>query len=150
MEDNPRLKAFARRMRTEPAPTELRLWRLLRGRRLSGFKFRRQHWFGPLFVDFYCPSAKLVIELDGDSHAAKGAPEADRERQAALESLGLTVLRFWNAEVFENEDGVLEAIWQACVAGSAKRYRPSPATTDGRDDLSPHGGGEVLCGVDMR
>lgn len=121
MEDNPRLKAFARRMRREPAPAEQRLWRLLRDRRLSGFKFRRQHWRGPYITDFYCAAARLVIELDGDSHTEDGAVEADRERSAFLESRGLRVLRFWNAEVYENEDGVLEAIWQACVAGSAGR-----------------------------
>ena len=91
------------------------VWRLLRGRRLSGFKFRRQHWFGPYITDFYCPAAKQVIELDGDSHAADGAAEADHERQAFLESLGLRVLRFWNTEVYENEDGVIETIWQFCT-----------------------------------
>lgn len=124
MEDNPRLKAFARRMRREPAPTEQRLWRLLRGQQMSGFKFRRQHWFGPYIADFYCPAAKVVVELDGDSHAMEGAAEADRERQAFLESLGLRVLRFWNTEMHENEDGVLTAIWQACVERSVKAKKP--------------------------
>lgn len=134
MQDNPRLKAFARRMRKEPAPTEQRLWRLLRGRRMAGFKFRRQHWFGPYIADFYCPAAKLVIELDGDSHAADGAVEADRGRQAYLESLGLTVLRFWNAEVFENEDGVLTAIWQTCVEGETKGKKAMSPPDDQRKD----------------
>lgn len=124
MQDNPRLKAFARRMRKEPALTEQRLWRLLRGRRITAFKFRRQHWFGPYIADFYCPAANLVIELDGDSHAADGAAEADRERQTYLESLGLTVLRFWNAEVYENEDGVLTTICQSCMEGSSKSNQP--------------------------
>lgn len=95
---------------------------------MAGFKFRRQHWFGSYITDFYCPSAKLVIELDGDSHAENGAAEADNERQAYLESLGLTVLRFWNAEVYENEDGVMTAIWQACVEGSTKAKNPPHPT----------------------
>jgi len=135
MQDNPHLKAFARRMRKEPAPTEQRLWQLLRGRSMSGFKFRRQHWFGPYIADFYCPTAKLVIELDGDSHAETGAAEADRERQAYLESLGLTVLRVWNSEVYENEDGVMTAIWQACVRGCAKVKNP-PQPSDERNGLN--------------
>jgi ATP-dependent helicase HrpA/adenine-specific DNA-methyltransferase len=114
MHDEPRLKAFARRMRREPTPSEKRLWQILRGRRFAGFKFRRQHWFAPYIAVFYCPAAMLVVEMDGDSHAENGAAEADAERQAFLESLGLKVPRFWDAELFENEDGVLETIWWEC------------------------------------
>jgi very-short-patch-repair endonuclease len=112
---------------------------------MDGFKFRRQHWFGQFIADFYCPAAKLVVELDGDSHAADGAVEADRERQTYLESLGLTVLRFWNAEVFENEDGVLTAIWQACVEGVAKAKKPPHPPGALRDPATspPPCGGEV-------
>ena len=66
MQDNPRLKTFARRMRREPTPTEKRLWSRVRNHRLGGFKFRRQHWLGSFILDFYCPEAALVVELDGD------------------------------------------------------------------------------------
>ncbi len=114
MQDNPRLKTFARRMRHEPSPAEKRLWSKLRDRRLSGWKFRRQHWLGPYILDFYCPDAELAVELDGDSHALNGAEEADRERTAYLEAHGLKVIRFWNHHVHEDEDWVLVTIRQTC------------------------------------
>ena len=68
MDTDPRLLEFARRMRREPSPAEDAMWRLLRNRRLAGFRFRRQHPIPPYITDFYCSVAKLVIELDGDTH----------------------------------------------------------------------------------
>lgn len=113
--DNPRLREFARAMRKEPTPAEKALWRLLRNRRLSGFKFRRQHPFGPYILDNYCVRAKLVVELDGDSHATPDGQAGDRERDAYLAANGILVLRFWNGDVHDNAEGVLDTIARTCA-----------------------------------
>ncbi len=101
----------ARRMRKAPTRAEAAMWKLLRDRRLSGLKFRRQHAFGRFIVDFYCPSANLVVEIDGAIHDAQ--PGHDYERQTVLESLGLTVIRFTNDEVLSSPGTTLDAIIKA-------------------------------------
>jgi very-short-patch-repair endonuclease len=101
-------RSRARAMRGAPTDTELRLWRLLRDRRLSGFKFRRQVPVGPYIVDFLCVGAKLIVEADGSQHAES---LRDAIRDAYLESHGWKVLRFWNNEVSQNREGVLETIF---------------------------------------
>jgi very-short-patch-repair endonuclease len=115
MPADPRLIAFARLMRREPSPTEKLAWRLFRLRRLAGFRFRRQHLIPPYIADFYCAAARLVVEFDGDSHI--GQEENDRIRQQFLESQGLRVMRFWNVELFDDADAVVETVYRACVAG---------------------------------
>ncbi len=94
-------------MRGAPTDAELRLWRLLRDRRLNGVKFRRQVPVGPYIVDFLCVGAKLIVEADGSQHAES---PRDKARDTYLASQGWTVLRFWNNEVIQNRDGVLETI----------------------------------------
>jgi very-short-patch-repair endonuclease len=91
-------------LRKSSTPQEIILWSRLR-RSALGFKFRRQHSIGPYIVDFYCPEKKLIVELDGWQHNEQ--VEHDTERTAFLESLGLSVLRFWNDEVNENLDNVI-------------------------------------------
>ncbi|MCS7301595.1 MAG: rRNA maturation RNAse YbeY, partial [Fimbriimonadales bacterium] len=105
------LKPLARQKRREPTPAEKRLWKYLRNRQLLGFKFRRQHTIERFIVDFYCPEAKLVIEVDGEIHDY--TPEEDRIRQAFLEFNGFRVLRFRNEEVFYQIQDVLKRIRQA-------------------------------------
>ena len=126
MAADPRLIEFARRMRREPTPAEETLWRLLRNRRLAGFKFRRQHPIGPYIADFYAASAALVIELDGDSHATDEGKENDRIRHAYLESLGLLVVRFWNFEVKEDAEAILERLGSLCAERQGNRRRVTP------------------------
>jgi len=100
---------------------ERRLWSRLRGDRL-GLRFRRQHAFDRrCILDFYAPSVKLAVELDGSQHAIDVAKDAARTRH--LVARGVTVLRFWNNEVLENADGVVIAIL-AVVARLVSR--PSP------------------------
>jgi primosomal protein N' (replication factor Y) len=82
------------------------LWRVLRDRQL-GWRFRRQFMIGPYVADFACPEARLVIEADGGQHAQPG--DYDR-RDAFLERSGWRVLRFWNNEILQNRDGVLQRI----------------------------------------
>jgi very-short-patch-repair endonuclease len=91
-------------------------------------------------VDFYCAEATLVLELDGESHLTSVA--SDRVRQRYLERHGLKVLRFWNTEVFDDLDAVLEAIWNECErrAGNASKSLTAPAPHP--QPLSPEGRGE--------
>lgn len=86
------------------------LWSRLRSKQLKGYKFRRQYSIGFYIVDFYAPKAKLVIEVDGESHMGEQAEMRDESRQEYIESLGITCLRFTNWDVYENIDGVLEAV----------------------------------------
>lgn len=93
-----------------PEPKRV-LWNLLRGRRLDGYKFKRQFGILNYIVDFYCPEVKLVIEIDGDSHYLDvEAIKKDQTRDEGLKKLGITVLRFTNLEVMRNTEGVFEKI----------------------------------------
>jgi very-short-patch-repair endonuclease len=102
----------ARRMRHEPTKVEMKLWQKLRRRQLGGYKFRRQHPIGNYIVDFYCAETKLIVEVDGDIHAHQEAYDA--ERTADLEALGYQVIRFWNGQILQEMDGVLEVILREC------------------------------------
>jgi very-short-patch-repair endonuclease len=95
-------------LRHNQTEAETRLWRVLRMHQLNGVHFRRQHAIGPYIVDFCSPSHKLIIELDGGQHLDQ--QEYDAERTAYLEAKGYHVLRFWNNEVMENLDGVVQVI----------------------------------------
>jgi very-short-patch-repair endonuclease len=86
----------ARRLRREQTDEEKELWRSLRAGRFAGFKFRRQHPLGKYFLDFYCPTAKLSIELDGFQHGLPEQRQRDEEREKFLASEGVEELRFWN------------------------------------------------------
>ena len=86
------------------------LWQYLKGKQLSGYKFRRQYSVGAFIVDFYCIEAKLAIELDGDSHFEEGVAGYDQKRQRFIENLGIRVLRFTNHEIYFDLDNVLEVI----------------------------------------
>ena len=101
-----RLTPIARRLRRDSTDAEHRLWYYLRGRRFEGTKFTRQFPIGPHVADFACRAARLVIELDGGHHSEAG----DAERTRTIESFGYRVIRFWNNDVLENTDGVLEVI----------------------------------------
>lgn len=101
-------------LRHNATQPEQKLWSVLRGKQL-GVKFRRQQGIGHYIVDFYCPERQLVIEIDGDSHFTDDAQAYDQSRDAYLQSLGLQVLRFTNAQVLENLEGVYETIKQAVL-----------------------------------
>ena len=103
-------QAAARELRRSLTPAEQALWRALQGRRLAGLKFRRQHAVGPFVLDFYCPSAKLVVEVDGPIHDTRA--EQDAARTEHMQAFGYRVLRFRNEEVLTNLDVVLERIAQ--------------------------------------
>jgi very-short-patch-repair endonuclease len=100
-----------RALRRRSTDAERLLWRLLRGRQLTGLKFRRQQPVGRYVVDFVCLEQRLVIEVDGGQHAWRR--EADDEREAWLARQGYRVLRFWNNEVLRQPDAVLRSIDRA-------------------------------------
>jgi len=87
------------------------LWLKLRQKQLNGLQFYRQKVIGQYIVDFYCPKANIVIELDGGQHYDEPGLNADRKRDEALSKIGLKVLRFSDREVFENIDAVMDKIW---------------------------------------
>ncbi len=101
----------ARKLRHEQTEAEDRLWRRLRAGQLEGCKFRRQFPIGSFIADFCCREKSLVVELDGSQHMDRS--DADATRTKLLEARGYRVLRFWNNEVFENMEGVLEEIYRA-------------------------------------
>src|SRR5947208_8410340 len=103
----PSAYAHARRLRHVLTPAEAILSRLLRNRRLTGFKFRRQLPIGRYVADFFCAAAGVIVELDGESHLGRASD--DVARQAALELLGYTVIRFHNGQVYDECDAVVEA-----------------------------------------
>ena len=96
-------------LRRNATECEKRLWAALRNRQLDGFKFRRQATIGRYIVDLLCAEHRLIVEVDGGQHGDK----ADLSRTRFLEGQGYSVIRFWNHEVIENLDGVLESIRQA-------------------------------------
>ena len=101
----------ARALRKELTPAERKLWAYLRGNKLDGLKFRRQHALGPYIVDFCAIKARLIIELDGGQHLEQA--EYDAERTAYLEGLGFKVIRFWNNQVMQDISGVILSIRNA-------------------------------------
>ncbi|MCH8498490.1 MAG: endonuclease domain-containing protein [Marinobacter sp.] len=103
---------FAKNLRKTMTDTEHKLWYLLRDRRFQGTKFRRQHPIGPYIVDFVSLPARLIVELDGGQH---NGCVRDAARDAWLEAEGYRVLRFWNHEVLQQREAVLEEILRALV-----------------------------------
>ncbi|MBP2295209.1 endonuclease domain-containing protein [Azospirillum rugosum] len=101
-------------MRTELTDAERVLWRLLRGRRIDGWKFRRQHPVPPYVLDFACVEAHLAVEADGGQHNGSLRDDA---RAEFLVAAGWRVLRFWNNDILANPDGVGETIRVALVRG---------------------------------
>ena len=107
---NPRLKELARQLRNKSTKAEIILWQHLRGKQLLELDFHRQKPLGNYIVDFYCPTAHLVIEVDGYSHRNIETLEKDRKKQEYLAGKGMVVLRVSNEEVTQNIDGVLRKI----------------------------------------
>jgi ATP-dependent helicase HrpA/adenine-specific DNA-methyltransferase len=114
--------ATARRLRREQTDEEKELWRALRAARFAGFKFRRQHPIGIYYLDFYCPTARMSVELDGFQHGLPEQRQRDEARENVLAAEGIEELRFWNHQWRKNREGVLLEIWNAlhqrtgCVA----------------------------------
>ena len=106
---------FARQLRKNSTDAEKRLWRLLRDQRFNDFKFRRQYASGIYFLDFYCPVARLAVELDGGGHGFPDQRTKDEKRNEFLASRGILVLRFWNHQLRGELESVRFEIWHALM-----------------------------------
>lgn len=103
--------AQARKLRNKETWAENLMWRWLRDRRFSGYKFRRQHPIGEYYLDFFCEEAELAIELDGRQHGHPGQQSHDAEREKFLKSRGIKTLRFWNSNLRRNTQSIRDTIF---------------------------------------
>jgi very-short-patch-repair endonuclease len=104
------------RLRSNQTDAERKLWNVLRGRQMAGMKFRRQHLFENYILDFVCLENRLVVEIDGGQHQESIMDDGMRTKM--LENAGFQVLRFWNHEVLQHPDAVVEKIWQVASRNS--------------------------------
>ncbi len=107
---NALLVTLTKELRKRQTDAERILWYKLRDRQLDGAKFRRQQRIGRYIVDFVCLEKKLIIEIDGGQHNEAPTKEADERRTQWLETAGYYIVRFWNNDVLQNTEGVLENI----------------------------------------
>jgi very-short-patch-repair endonuclease len=132
----------AKQLRRTMTRAETLLWRYIKANRIDGLGFRRQVPLQNYIADFVCFAAKVVIELDGESHDFVERQNADRDRDAFFAEQGFQVLRFTNEQVMSNLEDVVEAIRQA-IAYRAPGLPPSPAL--------PHkGGGSEAAGASLQ
>lgn len=122
---------LARHLRRCHVPAEKLLWRELRGGEL-GFKFRRQHTIGPYIADFACCECKVVVELDGDSHTGTRPEAKDDEPTKFLEVAGWKVIRFWNSEVHDDVEAIVESTYLVCQGRSEAPPHPNPLPPQSR------------------
>jgi very-short-patch-repair endonuclease len=115
---NPKLKERSRSLRKNMTDAERRLWSRLRRKQINGFQFYRQRPIGNYIADFYCPDAKMVIEVDGGQHFLNEGKEYDAYRDQYLMDSGLTLLRFSNLDVLKNIDSVMQTIFEKCMLKS--------------------------------
>ncbi|MEK7669336.1 MAG: endonuclease domain-containing protein [Patescibacteria group bacterium] len=108
--NNQSLKNRRGELRANQTDAEKKLWEYLRGRRLQGLKFHRQFSIGAYILDFYCPKFRFGIELDGSQHKENEIVLYDKDRERILKASNIKVVRFWNNDVENNIDRVLEKI----------------------------------------
>ncbi len=123
---NKNLKERSRELRSSMTDAEIALWEKVRRRQLYGLQFHRQKTIGNCIVDFYCPTAQLVVEIDGGQHYRPEGKLLDAKRDAYLKSLGLFVLRFSNLDVLRNIDGVMTTIVHHIEAKRGQEETKSP------------------------
>jgi very-short-patch-repair endonuclease len=108
---NKKLKQHSRNLRKNMTKAEQLLWSKIRRKQIKGYQFYRQKVIGNYIVDFYCPKAHIVLEIDGGQHYNDAGEVKDARRDAYMSQLGIKVLRFSDREIFKNLKGVLEIIW---------------------------------------
>ena len=114
--NDPSQKDLRRKLRKNQTEAEKILWGKLKNHQMHGLKFFRQYGVGRYIVDFCCPAQKLVVELDGGGHAEEEIEKYDEERSIFIREQGFHVLRFWNTELFQNTEGVLQEIEKYVLA----------------------------------
>ena len=111
--NKPNLKELRQSLRNDGTPAEAVLWTMLKNKQLDGWKFRRQYSVDNYVLDFYCPMARLGIELDGRHHYTTAGLEYDERRTRHIAQYNIQIIRFENSEVFEQPEAVLEKIRMA-------------------------------------
>jgi very-short-patch-repair endonuclease len=127
---------LARQLRGNMTDAERHLCARIRRKQLLGAQFYRQKNIRSYIVDFYCPSAKLIVELDGGQHYCDYGIRGDAKRDAYLEGLGFTALRFSNRDVLADTDAVLECLWEHLKVCCKGRESPCPPLQKGDDGAS--------------
>lgn len=122
-----RLADRARALRKQLTPQETRLWLRLRALRAQGLHFRRQAPFQNCILDFVCFDRRLAVEIDGSQHAEGRHEQRDAQRDAALAREDFLTLRFWNGEVNDNIENVVETIFARAMERAPTRSHPAPA-----------------------
>lgn len=118
-------KIRRQKLRKNQTEAEKILWEKVRNRKLDGLKFYRQYSIGPYILDFFCPKTRVGIELDGEQH--KEAKEYDKERKFFLEKSGVHIIRFWNQEIINNLENVLENITNSNARNPSLVIREGPS-----------------------
>jgi len=128
--NHPVTKEYRQLLRRTETASERMLWKYLRGKQLDGYRFRQQHGFGPYILDFYCPSLRSCIELDGEVHDSPEAKQHDCDRTVFLNQNRISVLRFRNEEVENNMGEVLQRIREFIINTNLKTVvqTPTPLT----------------------
>ena len=122
----PATKGRARALRRDSTWAEKLMWRWLRDRRFSAYKFRRQHPIGRYVLDFYCEEARLAIELDGSQHGFPKVRCHDQLRDQTLELLGIKTLRFWNSKMRRQQQMIRDTVFREL---QERAPHPLPAYT---------------------
>ena len=120
-------QSAARRLRLDATECERMLWSVLRKKEFAGLRFRRQQPLGPYIADFFCSTAKLIVELDGSQHGLDENVAYDEARTAWLAERGYRVLRFSNEEFLKNRDVIVDSIGRAIVASGVPLPEPPSA-----------------------
>ena len=135
------LKEFVSKHRSNPTEAENILWQILRGKKLDGYKFRRQYIIASFIADFVCLSQKIIIEVDGLVHQTKENKISDQERTIELNKFGFEVIRFTNDEVTRDTDNVLNKILNKLTEKSSKELYTKSPPLEGREAVEA---GKVL------
>lgn len=123
--NDPSRKEFRHELRRKATRTEYYFWNFIRRSQVEGLKFRRQFGVGPFIIDFYCPTLRLAVELDGETHESSEAQQYDKARTAFLETLHIKVIRFQNGDVLENIEYVLHGLRQ-CIKKRQAQFDVPP------------------------
>lgn len=108
-QDN-QFKTLRQKLRNNSTDSERKLWQALRKNQILGYKFTRQYGVGKYVLDFYCPAARVAIELDGSQHMEAENQAYDRDRADFINSQKIKVIRFWDNDVFNNLPGIIDII----------------------------------------
>lgn len=130
MRRNQAMLERAQQLRMTTNAAEQRMWSIVRAKRFAGLKFRRQHVIGNYIADFVCLPARLVVEVDGDTHGSDEAELKDARRTEEIERAGYRVIRFWNDYVLNDSGGgVVDAILEALMTSALSETKKAWLTT---------------------